>query len=245
MRTQLSPKMERIAHIASKFPFVKQLLKPFYYRYKQHILTNRSQCLHSEGIRVLSEFDRIMTENKITYTVYAGTLLGAIRERGMLKHDLDIDTAIWNKDFGPHIEKALQAGGFKLARRFEVEGGRLGREDTFVKDGVDIDIYYIYCDEKGTHNTDYKTVEGAANFYDSMLKYGRVDVRRCDLPVSYETERVPFENIEVSAIRNAREWLEKRYGKDYMVPNPKYRDTGREKNIYLWENVKATYTMFD
>lgn len=241
MKTHLSPKLEKIANIASKIPFVKSLLKPFYYGYKKRIYNNRYNCLHTIGIRVLKEFDCVMINNNINYTVYAGTLLGAIREGGMLKHDLDIDTAIWNLDYGPHIETALKKEGFRLTRRFEIDRGRLGREETYNKDGVDIDVFYIYSDEKGTYNTDYHQVDGSANFYDSMIKFGHVNARRCNLPISYQTRRIVFEDIEVSAMVNAKEWLEARYGKEYMIPNPSFRDSGKETNIYYWKCELATY----
>ena len=78
-----------------------------------------------------------------------------------------------------------------------------------------------------------------------MLKHGHVIVRRCNLPVSYETERIAFENIQVSVLKNAKEWLAARYGADFMIPNPDFRDTGKEKNIYYWDDVKATYKHFD
>lgn len=244
MRTHLSPQLEKTANTVSKIPFIKACLKPFYYWYKKRVSTNRFECLHTNGIRVLKEFDQIMVNNSINYTVYAGTLLGAIREGGMLKHDFDIDTAIWDKDYTPTIESALKKGGFKLTRRFEVDGGKLGREDTYEKDGVDIDIFYIYCDKNGTYNTDYHSVNGCANFYDSMKKYGHVNVRRCNLPIKYETRRIPFDGIYVSAMLNAEEWLAARYGKNYMIPNPNYHDSGDEFNIYYWKNELATYKYF-
>lgn len=244
MKTHISPKLERLANKVSKIPFMKTILKPIYYKYKKQIEYNRFSSLHLRGVRVLHEFDNVMVANHINYTVYAGTLLGAIREKGLLKHDLDIDTAIWNKDFGPHIEQSLSEAGFSLIRRFEIDRGKLGREDTYSKDGVDIDIFYIYCDENGTYNTDYHNVDGAANFYDSMIKFGHVNARRCNLPVSYETNRVPFENIMVSAMCNAEDWLIARYGKNYMIPDPDFKDSGRAQHIYYWECDKATYSDF-
>ena len=43
MRTVLSPKLIRIANNVAKIPFMKSLLKPFYYPYKQRITDNRNK----------------------------------------------------------------------------------------------------------------------------------------------------------------------------------------------------------
>jgi hypothetical protein len=242
MRTKISPRLTVLAHKFSKIPLVKPLLKPIYYPYKKSIQDNRNLVFRQNALKVFKEFDEILTINNIHYSVFAGTLLGAIREKGFIKHDLDIDTCIWYKDFTPRIREVLEDHGFKLVGRFEVDGGSKASEETYQKEGVDIDIFYIYSDDKyPSYQCDFKMIDGTASYQKSMKKFGYVNVRRIEFPVSYEVVRVPFENIEVNILSNADEWLTARYGVDYITSNPGFHDTGSNPRMFDWVGVKAIY----
>ncbi len=57
-------------------------------------------------LNVLSEVDRICTRHGIPYFAYYGTLLGAVRHRGFIPWDDDIDLAMKRKDFLTFLEYA-------------------------------------------------------------------------------------------------------------------------------------------
>ena len=242
MQTKMPNIFKKLADILRHVPFLNTILKPIYHKLGRHYSNNRFMALHTNGIRVLQEFDKALAGANIPYSVYAGTLLGAIRENGILKHDFDIDTAVFAEQDYNKVRRALENSGFTLLRYFEVDNSKSGREETYCKDGVDIDIFYIYRDENGiTYNCDFHPIQGTRDLYDSMRKHGRVGVRKCELPVSQCVVRAPFEDIYVNVLVNADEWLKARYGVNYMVPDPNFKDTGREKNIYEWTSVMATF----
>lgn len=242
MRTKVSPKLMELAHRVAGIPGMKKLLKPLYYPYKERINKNRNKVFREKALSVFKEFDNILISNNIHYSVFAGTLLGAVRERGFIKHDCDIDTCIWYKDYSPKLTELLVHNGFKLVRRFEVDGGKKACEETYQKDGIDIDVFFIYSDDKfPSYQCDFGCVEGTASHEESMSKYGFVTTRRIEFPVSYEVIRVPFETIEVNILSNAEEWLESRYGSDYMIPNPKFCDKVANPRMFKWEEVRATF----
>lgn len=245
MKYILSPRILKIANHVAKIPGFKSFLKPFYYNFKKYINHKRTQAFLKNGHQILKEFDKVMVENGYHYSVFAGTLLGAIREHSFIKHDCDIDTMLFHDEYSNSFPNILQNKGFRLIHRFEIEGGSKGLEETYEKDNVSIDIFFIYSDEKyPTYQCDFRACEGTTSFVESMVKCGKVITRRNEFPVSREIKRVFIDNIEVNAIANAEEWLASRYGDNFMTPNPHFKDKGDNPNMKFWNDVDAIYREF-
>lgn len=212
--------------------------------YSNLLNKTRKESIAKNGTDMLREFDEIMIANGIHYSVYAGTMLGAIREKGFIKHDFDIDTVMFSDDYNPQTKLLLEKAGFKLIRTFLVDDGRLGREETYEKYGIGLDIFYVYEDNQyPTYLCEFQAI-GNNNFQDTMAKFGYVNVRRFEYPISHNLRRVPFEDIMVNVIDNAEEWLSLRYGDDYMTPDPNFRDKASNPHIYIWSNMKGIMHIF-
>ena len=233
-----------IANMASKIHGVKKLLKPIYYSYKNRIYKNRNELFKSNALTVLKAFDELMAQYNIPYSVFAGTMLGAIREKGFIKHDLDLDVTVFYSDRPLNMTDIMRSAGFKLIKYFTVDGGKHGLEETYEMDGVTLDIFYVHYDENGcTYQCDFHS-EGLTSWEHAMIKYGHIGARKLAMPVSRELIRVPFEDISVNVMSNYDEWLRCRYGNDYMIPNPDFHDTGM--NAYIIERWRdAVYNVFD
>lgn len=242
MKYVLSPRLIQLANNVAKIPLAKHLLKPFYYSYKNKLENKRNLVYRNNALNILHVFDRIMTNSHIDYTLAFGTLLGAVREHGFIKHDLDIDIFLWIEDTNPlEIKKILENEGFSQEHVFLVEKGKLGREETYSMDGVSLDVFYIYPPiGKYCYVCDFQPLKGSVTWEQSQRKYGAVGVRRLEMPISKKRVKMQFEDCELYVPANYNEFLRFRYGDDFMVPNPKWHN-GANPNIFEWDNVHASY----
>ena len=211
-----------LANKVAKVPGLKKILKPFYYRYKKILENKRMKKFRENGVKVVDDFDRALTNAGYPYFLVFGSMLGAVREHGFIKHDLDFDVAMWYDDVDDNFIPILEKAGFRLAHSFEVDAGRSGREWTFKKDGVGIDIFFVYASIRKhpyccefPHN--YEET-GCVSWNQLVKKYGGVPTRRIELPFNKGIIRTPFESLHLPILQNSHEILKIYYGKDYMTP---------------------------
>lgn len=215
--------IRKLRHEISELPVLNKL-KPYILKhYNKYASKKKNEVFLKRGLLVLSEFDRVLTDIGINYSLVFGTLLGAVREKGFIKHDMDIDVSISSESFSNDIEQSLKAAGFKLIKRFETDNGLFGREDTYKRYGVTIDIFYFYpYDDQLSYTTVLVPFPDTTGFEESLNLYGGVMPIQLILPYSKETERIPFYNLRLPVIKNRIEFLEARYGKNWRIPDPTF-----------------------
>ena len=91
------------------------------------------------AVKTLREFTNCLEEK---YFLVYGTCLGAVREKNIINHDLDIDIGIMRKDFKLDYVNSLRDKGFKLHNMFGML--ECGLELSFKKDGIKIDLMIYY-----------------------------------------------------------------------------------------------------
>ena len=244
MKNVLSHKLIEYANKVAKVPGMKALLKPLYYPYKNLITQKRNKAFRKNALKVLKEFNEVMERENLFYTLAFGTMLGAIREKGFIKHDLDIDVFMW-KDDHHNVPQVLSNAGFHLCHVFLAENGDLGREETYEKDDVTVDVFYVYPPFLlFPYTCDFGPLPGAVTNEQSMREMGGVLARRIEIPVSTTRVKVSFEGIELYVPENYDQFLSFRYGQDYMIPNPSWHN-GDNPHIIDWDTISSTYESFE
>ena len=66
---------------------------------------NTLKRLQETELEILTVFDRFCTENNIRYSLYAGTALGAVRHKGFISWDDDIDVVMTRGEYNKFIEQ--------------------------------------------------------------------------------------------------------------------------------------------
>lgn len=235
-------RMIEVANSVAKYPMLKELFKPLYYPFKEYLRNRQKKKFMANALSMISEFTSCLNKNNIPYTIAFGTLLGGIREKGFIKHDLDIDLAMWRDQRPDNLPQILLDAGFRLAHSFSVEDGELGLEETYTKNGVSIDIFYFFpAINKLPYCCDFFAIEDSPTHAISMKRFGKVLARRIEMPMTRERILIDFENIKLYAPTNAHELLAFRYGPDYMIPNPKWGISSFDNHIIRWPEVKAIF----
>lgn len=77
----------------------------------------RLKKLHKHLVEILDEFVRICDKNNLEYFLYGGTLLGAVRHKGFIPWDDDLDVAMLRDDY----EKFLEIAPYELKEKFIID----------------------------------------------------------------------------------------------------------------------------
>ncbi|OQB30071.1 MAG: LicD family protein [Bacteroidetes bacterium ADurb.Bin174] len=86
------------------------ILKKVYFLrdFKVKISTELLQKVKEEELKILVEFDKVCKQLGVKYSLSSGTLIGAVRHKGFIPWDDDIDVAMLREDYNKFISKAQQ-----------------------------------------------------------------------------------------------------------------------------------------
>lgn len=128
------------------------------------------EYIQKQGLQILIVFDNICRKNKINYSLCAGTLLGAVRHKGFIPWDDDVDVMMTRDNYNKFIlacednlpdgfflqtfrTDKLYLNGFAKLLNLEIEAYITETEKMNIKHALDIDIFPVdRCPEKYIYN---------------------------------------------------------------------------------------------
>lgn len=232
-----------------KNKLIKYIMSPLYTLWRRHHGSNNEvnrlrDNFIKNGLNVLEKFDEAMTKNGYAYSLAFGTLLGAVREHGFIKHDFDIDVFVWIDDYDTKMLEVLKEHGFELTHQYYINDGIDGKEDCVMLNDVKIDIFYYYPPLQTRNNPyccDFRVFDDCRFRQQSIRKHGGFQPYRLEIPLSKNIIRVEFEHLLLPIPSNADEFLSCRYGKDYMIPNPQWVSNNKDEFIIPWKGKLGVY----
>lgn len=204
-----------------------KVFKPLYKCYSWILERPIRKCLQENGNGVIRYIQNALSD-KFFFFFDMGTLLGIVREGMILKHDYDIDVAVYIKDRGEidKVRAAVVSGECALMRSFYIDEVGVV-EDSFLMNNIRFDIcYYELVDNKHVcylFRTDpYKLVN------DGLRLVFRL---KCE-PIVH-TEKIKFSNFFVNVPEDPEDYLRERYGDSWRMP---------DKNFCFWNGPTAEMT---
>lgn len=154
------------------------------------------KTIANENLQLLKQ---VCDRNHLTFLLFFGTLLGAVREHGFISHDEDIDLVMLKSDMPAFLSMLfeLREAGFELAR-FERRGFL-----SIIRKGEYIDLYFFAPYRK-----------------DPSLMHCCMDI--CEKKYVEEIAPMEFLGQTYMAPIDYEDYLTHQYGEDWMTPSQKF-----------------------
>lgn len=203
---------------------INKIKLPFSKLRSNYLFEKRRENFHEESYIVFQDFCKAFDDSKTEFWLVFGTLLGAVRENGIIRHDIDIDVGVKSNIDYTRLDESLQRFGFIKKRQIDVfskNNESQGSEMTYFKNGVSIDIFIFY--PLDTQENVYFTHA----FYDRIVHDNFIiykKVYKIEFPLEGLINST-FIGNNVLIPSNYDSFLMAHYGPNYMVPNSKWKLT--------------------
>jgi phosphorylcholine metabolism protein LicD len=175
----------------------------------------KRKALQSNGAKVIHFLQDVLGEEKFFFDF--GTLLGIVRENGIIGHDLDIDLGIMlngDKEI-ERIRNLLAQNGCKLVYTFSInEIGTV--EDSFIINDIKFDIAYYHREK------DADIVYLMYRIEKNALEDNTMNVVKAICSPIDEIERINFKGKMINVPKNRINYLVERYGETWTIPDKNY-----------------------
>ncbi|EOU1471985.1 LicD family protein [Clostridium perfringens] len=193
------------------------LVKNMRKNHKEKLEEGRRVLFKEHAKDCLETIKENLDKNNLHFWLDYGTLLGAMREKDFIAHDLDIDLGMFYENQVEEVEKAFKEANIKKVREFTLDGKVV--EQTYSYKGLYFDIFYYFKDENlmWTYGFTFKN-----------NKLNKVSYKDKDVSTGFEgmkyfvrkrgLEKIMFKGKEYTVPENPDGYLRENYGPNYMTP---------------------------
>ena len=202
-----------LAPLAVKLGLYKQVVKlDTYFQNKK-----AARCFHRYGLETLQKADEALSSVGGHMILYFGSLLGAIREKGFIPYDYDLDVALPIEDKPDDIDALMGKYGFVHTRQHYIKATGRVTYDQYCYHGCHLDIFYLFSDRE-----DGKVYSYVARRHETRewREANDTDGFPC---VVWPTDRCEyvrrdFLGLQLYLPEKADQWMKDIYGESYMTP---------------------------
>lgn len=175
------------------------------------------KAVASYGATASTEVIKALEDGGFEPILAFGTLLGAIRENRILRHDNDLDYAVQidSNEEWQRLKECMEAAGYVILRQFSLKGSIT--EQAYQGNGYSFDVF------------GFMPVEGSKErraFYYCLLDEGKYEseddrsVKYMDFPPFEGRMLVEVDGVMLPVPDNAEEILSRAYTERWRTPDP-------------------------
>ncbi len=210
--------------------------------YRDQAEAQKRESVHTYGLEALIKARESFQEIHREFWLDWGTLLGAVREKGFIGHDADVDlgTFFTGNDDALKLEQAMEKRGFQKLREFWMDGNMI--EETYLYKGVNLDVFYYYPGGVKEQMYCFAAEEGEHRIYqpfDDHTVVTRLTVVRIP-SVFTGTKMIDFKGEPFPIPENEDQYLQGYYGPTYMIKDQNWDWTTSERDVLPFkDNTRA------
>jgi len=216
-----------LLHKLGIYEISRKIISKIYYPYKNYRIRSKTEI-------ILKKLNDVFEKNTKDYWLDYGTLLGYVRERKIIKGDLDLDFGvIADKSLSTYLEKEE----IYLIQQLEVEGVLTAEQYRYKDIGFDI-FYYRLEDNKLKTNVwlalDYSIPQKV------VYEQGKGELGENIFSI-FQTKQITFYKVPFKIPENSDLYLKEHYGDDYMIPNPNFSHRDEKNRIKVDKKFKVLF----
>lgn len=186
--------------------------------HRNKVIKRKRKMIAKHGVETLHYLQGLFESLGCEFFFDMGTLLGIVRDGHLLKHDIDMDVAIYADDENAKaaIKDAIIAGGSKILYSYAVDG--LGVvEESYTHNGIKFDVnYYSRQDDADVCYLMYSDPDIVYSSSD-VMSVVRLECKSID-----GIEKLEFFGKSINVPNDSKGYLAQRYGEGWTVPDLGY-----------------------